>query len=328
MSAILITGGAGFIGSNLVNFMVKKYPETNIVNFDSLTYAANLDALKSIESFNNYTFVEGDIRNLDSLSDAFEKFSITGVIHLAAESHVDNSISNPCVFVETNILGTFNLLEVARRSWSDKNNRFLHVSTDEVYGALGEEGFFTEESAYAPNSPYSASKASSDLLVRSYNKTYGLNTITTNCSNNYGPWQNAEKLIPVVIKKAITGQAIPIYGNGKNIRDWLFVEDHCRALDMAFHKGPSGENYNIGGGVELTNIDMCKKICSILDELRPKTEGSYYDQVEFVTDRLGHDFRYAIDSTKSENELGFKANFSFEDGIKETVKWYLNFFKS
>ena len=328
MKSILITGGAGFIGANLVKYMVAKYPEYKIVNLDALTYAADLNYLDEISSNSNYAFFEGDIRNKEDVESVFADYKITDVMHLAAESHVDNSVSSPEIFIHTNIVGTFNLLVAARENWAEdlQNHRFLHVSTDEVFGST-EDNFFTEETPYAPNSPYSASKASADMLVRCYHHTFGLNTVTTNCSNNYGPGQHDEKLIPVIIRKALTGEPIPIYGTGKNIRDWLYVEDHCLGLDLAFHSGGMGESYNIGTRNEWANLDLCKSICRMLDKIEPKSS-SYENQITFVKDRPGHDFRYAIDSSKVEDELGFKAAKSFEEGLETTLRWYINKYKN
>ncbi len=334
MKAILVTGGAGFIGSNFIPYFIGKYPEYKIVNLDALTYAGNLDNLKEIESHANYTFVHGNICDRELVDSLFMRFNFSGVIHFAAESHVDNSISGPEAFIKTNINGTFTLLEVARNRWIDEpfkvkdgcaGNRFLHISTDEVYGSLGKDGLFKETTPYAPNSPYSASKASSDLLVRSYFHTYGLNVVTTNCSNNYGPKQHSEKLIPTIIRKALSGQPIPIYGDGLNVRDWLYVLDHAKGIDLAFHKGQAGETYNIGGRNERTNIQIVNAICEILNAQRPKTDGkSYKEQITFVKDRAGHDKRYAIDATKIERELGWCAEDHFEVGILKTITWYLS----
>lgn len=331
MQKILITGGAGFIGSNFIPYYLKNNPNLHIVNLDSLTYAGDLSNLKEIEKASNYTFVEGDICERNLIEKLFKVHDFFGVIHFAAESHVDNSIKKPDAFVKTNIFGTFNLLDAAKNYWMEspnvykkgfENSRFLHISTDEVFGSLGEEGLFTEETPYAPNSPYSASKASSDFLVRSYFHTYGLNVVTTNCSNNYGPKQHDEKLIPTIIKKAISGENIPIYGDGKNIRDWLYVLDHCKGIDLVFNKGKVGETYNIGGNNERDNLYIAHKICEILDEVYPK-EKSYKEQISFVKDRPGHDFRYAIDASKIEEELGWKAQENFESGIEKTIHWYL-----
>ena len=333
MKTILITGGAGFIGANFVIHMLAKYPNYRIVNLDLLTYAASYDVIKGLESHDNYHFVKGDIKDKALIEELFKTYNITDVIHFAAESHVDNSIENPAVFLETNIMGTFTLLNTAYHHWMDgphklkdayKTARFHHISTDEVYGTLGETGLFSEETAYAPNSPYSASKASSDFIVRAYAETYGLNTVITNCSNNYGPIQHTEKLIPKIIHNALSGKDIPIYGTGENIRDWLFVLDHCRGIDLAFHKGENGENYNIGGRNERTNNEVVRTICSLLDKKRPKSDGtSYKDQINYVQDRAGHDMRYAIDATKIENELGWKALENFDTGIDKTIDWYL-----
>ena len=331
---ILITGGAGFIGSNFVPYFCEKYPEYKIINLDKLTYAGNLENLRSCENMPNYSFVQGDICDADLIEKLFRENDVRGVIHFAAESHVDNSITGPRAFINTNIIGTFNLLDAARRHWMDApgrikpgyaDARFHHISTDEVYGALGATGEFREDTPYAPNSPYSASKASSDFLVRAYHHTYGLNTTTSNCSNNYGPKQHNEKLIPHIISCALAGKSLPIYGSGENVRDWLYVMDHCRAIDLIFHQGRAGETYNVGGHNERNNITIVKTICSILDELRPRTDGKKYEsQIEFVADRAGHDFRYAIDAGKLEQELGWRANETFDTGIVKTVKWYLD----
>jgi len=333
MSTILVTGGAGFIGSNFTPYFLNKYADVTIVNLDSLTYAGNLDNLKETEGNEHHIFVKGDICDRALLDSLFSEYNFNGVIHFAAESHVDNSIVGPEAFIKTNINGTFNLLEVARKQWMKapfkaksgyEQNRFLHISTDEVYGSLGPEGYFTETTPYAPNSPYSASKASSDLLVRSYFHTYGLNVVTTNCSNNYGAKQHNEKLIPTIIRKALAGQPIPIYGDGMNVRDWLFVLDHVRGIDLVFHTGLNGETYNIGGRNERTNNQIVNAICKILDEKIPRKDGKpYQDQVTFVNDRAGHDRRYAIDASKIENELGWKAIEDFESGIQKTVEWYI-----
>ncbi|MGV6846284.1 MAG: dTDP-glucose 4,6-dehydratase [Lutibacter sp.] len=337
MKNILITGGAGFIGSNLVEYLVTKYPKKKFINIDLLTYAGNLDNLKAIENKPNYQFVKGNICDRNLIEEIFKTYQISGVMHLAAESHVDNSIKNPDVFIETNVKGTFILLDVAYKFWMEKpfqyksdfkNSRFLHVSTDEVYGSLGENGLFTEKTPYAPNSPYSASKASSDMIVRSYFHTYGMNTVITNCSNNYGPHQHDEKLIPTVIRKAINGEKIPIYGDGKNVRDWLYVLDHCKGLDLAYEKGKAGETYNIGGKNEKNNNEIAATICSILDKLKPLEQGNYSNQIEFVEDRAGHDFRYAIDATKIETELAWKAEENFQTGMLKTINWYLKKYKN
>lgn len=332
MQTILITGGAGFIGSNFVPYFIENNPEVQVVNLDLLTYAGDLDNLSELEGNDRYTFIQGDIRDRKLIEALFEKHDITGVIHFAAESHVDNSIKNPGVFIETNVNGTFVLIDVAFKKWMEKpfqfkeayqNCRFHHVSTDEVYGTLGETGLFTEETPYAPNSPYSASKAASDMIVRSYHHTYGMNTVITNCSNNYGPKQHDEKLIPTVIRKALNGDNIPIYGDGKNIRDWLYVLDHCTGIELAYQKGRSGEVYNVGGKNERNNNYIAQSICEQLDVLKPKASGSYKDQITYVEDRAGHDRRYAIDATKLEGELGWKAAENFETGIKKTIQWYL-----
>ena len=335
MQTVLVTGAAGFIGANFVPFFLKKNKECKVVNLDFLTYAGDLENLKEISENTNYTFVKGDICDIELLHSLFEKHQFSAVIHFAAESHVDNSIKSPDTFVRTNILGTFNLLEVARNYWMQapnkfkegfENSRFHQISTDEVYGSLGEEGLFTEATPYAPNSPYSASKASSDFMVRSYFHTYGMPVVTTNCSNNYGPKQHDEKLIPTIIRKAISGENIPIYGDGKNIRDWLYVLDHCKGIDLVFRNGKLGETYNIGGKNEQNNLQIVHQICTILDKIHPK-ENSYKAQISFVKDRPGHDFRYAIDATKLEIELGWKADENFESGILKTVHWYLKKYK-
>lgn len=334
---LLVTGGAGFIGSNFIPYFLDKYEHYHIINLDKLTAAADLNRLKSVENHPRYRFVKGDIGNRELVEFLFCEFDVRGVIHFAAESHVDNSIVNPEVFVQTNVNGTFTLLDSARQYWMSgphryaeafKGCRFLHVSTDEVYGTLGETGLFTEQSPYAPNSPYSASKASSDMLVRSFHHTFGLNVVTTNCSNNYGPKQHSEKLIPTIIRKALSLEPIPIYGDGKNIRDWLYVLDHCTGIDLVFHGGKTGEAYNIGGKNERENIVIARQICDILDELvPPSTKGagikSYRELIRFVSDRPGHDRRYAIDATKIETELGWKAEENFESGLYKTVEWYV-----
>lgn len=330
---LLITGGAGFIGANFVPYFIEKYPEYHIFNLDKLTYAGDLANLKECEQCSNYSFLQGDICDSALIDELFQKHDIRGVIHFAAESHVDNSISGPRAFVETNIVGTFNLLDAARKHWMEKPHqykegyeacRFHHISTDEVYGTLGETGLFMETTAYAPNSPYSASKASSDFLVRSYHHTYGMDVTTSNCSNNYGPKQHQEKLIPTIIRKCLTEQSIPIYGKGANVRDWLYVLDHCKAIDLVYHQGIAGETYNIGGRNEKTNMEIVHEICAILDELRPRVEGkTYADLITFVADRPGHDMRYAIDATKLEEELAWEADENFASGIRKTVDWYL-----
>ncbi len=330
---ILITGGAGFIGSNFVPYFCAKYPEYNVINLDKLTYAGNLDNLKECDNMSNYRFVQGDICDENLIEQLFTENDIQGVIHFAAESHVDNSIKGPRAFINTNIVGTFNLLEAARKHWMEapnkfksgyENCRFHHISTDEVYGTLGNDGMFEETTPYAPNSPYSASKASSDFLVRAYHHTFGMNVTTSNCSNNYGPKQHHEKLIPHIISKALAEQALPVYGKGLNIRDWLYVLDHCKAIDLIYHNGKSGETYNVGGRNERNNITIVKTICALLDERCPRSNGQKYeDLISFVQDRAGHDFRYAIDATKLETELGWKAEETFDTGIVKTVEWYL-----
>ena len=331
MKNLLLTGTAGFIGSNFVPYFLKKYEDYNLINLDVLTYAGSLENLKECETHPRYKFIKGNICNKELVELIFEEYNIQGVIHFAAESHVDNSIKSPEIFIQTNVNGTFNLLQTAYKYWMKKpfvykkdheNNRFHHISTDEVYGSLGSEGLFSEETPYAPNSPYSASKASSDMLVRSYHETYGLNTIITNCSNNYGPKQHDEKLIPTIIRNALAGNKIPIYGDGKNIRDWLYVLDHCKGIDLAFHNGKAGQTYNIGGRNERTNLQIVHKICELLDKYRPK-DISHKKQIAFVEDRVGHDRRYAIDASKIEKELGWKADENFETGIIKTIEWYL-----
>lgn len=333
MKSILITGGAGFIGSNFVLYFLKKYPNYHIVNLDLLTYAGSLENLKGVENFSNYTFIQGDICDEILVNEIFTQYEIESVIHFAAESHVDNSITNPNAFIKTNVNGTFNLLHIAYLHWfeaphipkmSKENCVFHHISTDEVFGSLDESGYFTESTPYAPNSPYSASKASSDMLVRSYVHTYGLKAFITNCSNNYGPKQHDEKLIPTIIRNALQGKAIPIYGDGKNVRDWLYVEDHCRAIDVVFHSQCYGETFNIGGNCERVNIDIAKHICVLLDEISPKADKkSYQSQIAFVQDRAGHDRRYAIDSSKIAKILGWKPQESFASGLEKTLRYYV-----
>ncbi|MCH7523485.1 MAG: dTDP-glucose 4,6-dehydratase [Bacteroidetes bacterium] len=335
---ILVTGGAGFIGSNFIPYFLTTHKNISIINLDKLTYAGELSNLEEVENNKRYTFIEGDICNIELIESLFYKYKFKGVIHFAAESHVDNSIKNPDAFIKTNIFGTFNLLNVAKNFWMDapkqfktgfENSKFHHISTDEVYGSLGETDLFTETTPYAPNSPYSASKASSDFIVRSYFHTYGMNVVTTNCSNNYGPKQHDEKLIPTIIRKALAGEPIPIYGDGKNIRDWLYVLDHCKGIDLAFHQGKPGETYNIGGKNERDNLEIADTICRILDQEIPKeNKSSYKELITFVKDRPGHDFRYAIDASKITSELNWKAEENFETGIKKTVNWYLNKFKN
>ena len=333
---VLITGGSGFIGSNFIEYFLGKHQSIKIVNLDSLTYAGNLDNLKEVSNNERHTFIKGNICDRKLIEKLFNQYNFEGVIHFAAESHVDNSIYSPDEFIKTNIFGTFNLLEASRSNWmgsphrikeAHRNSRFHHISTDEVYGSLDEKGLFSERTPYAPNSPYSASKASSDFLVRSYYHTYGLNVVTTNCSNNYGPKQHEEKLIPTIIRKAIKGENIPIYGKGTNVRDWLYVLDHCKGIDLAYHKGKKGETYNIGGDNECRNIDIAETICDVLDTKIPKKE-SYKKQITFVEDRPGHDFRYAIDATKIKNELHWEAVENFKSGIDKTVDWYINKYKN
>jgi len=323
---ILITGGAGFIGSHVVRRFVKNYPHYDIVNLDKLTYAGNLMNLRDIENQPNYTFVKGDIVDEDFISELFTIHNFDGVVHLAAESHVDRSISNPNEFIKTNVLGTANLLNAARKAWKDnfEGKRFYHISTDEVYGSLGETGLFTEETRYDPRSPYSASKASSDHLVRAYFHTYHMPVVISNCSNNYGSYHFPEKLIPLAINNIKNMRPIPVYGKGDNIRDWLFVEDHAAAIDLIFHQGRSGETYNIGGANEWTNIDLIKKLCSIMDEKLQREPGTSESLISFVKDRAGHDQRYAIDFTKLKNELGWEPSLQFEEGLRKTVDWYLS----
>jgi len=325
---VLITGGAGFIGSNYVEFVLNNSADEIFV-LDKLTYAGNLENLEAVSG--KITFIEGDICDEELVQELFTKYQFQKVIHFAAESHVDNSISGPSEFIQTNIVGTFNLVQSSYKTWMNgpndlkdefKNARFLHISTDEVYGTLGETGLFTEKTSYAPNSPYSASKASSDFIVRSYFHTFGLPVVTTNCSNNYGPNQHKEKLIPTIIRKAISGEPIPIYGDGKNVRDWLYVMDHCSGIKLALDKGRLGETYNIGGCNERENLYIANVICELLDEMLPNNT-SYKEQITFVTDRPGHDFRYAIDASKIESELGWKAKENFETGIQKTIAWYL-----
>lgn len=323
---ILITGGAGFIGSHVVRLFVKKYPDYRIVNFDKLTYAGNLENLKDIENEKNYLFIKGDITDTTSVFNLLKQYDFNVIIHLAAESHVDRSITNPLEFITTNIFGTATLLNAARELWKDNEagKLFYHISTDEVYGSLSKEGFFTENTAYSPRSPYSASKASSDHLVRAYHHTYGLPVIISNCSNNYGPNQFPEKLIPLMINNIINNKPLPVYGSGENVRDWLYVEDHARAIDTVFCKGKIGETYNIGGNNEWTNINLVHLLCSVMDKKLGREEGSSAKLITYVKDRAGHDLRYAIDSTKISNELGWKPSLNFEDGLKKTVEWYLN----
>jgi len=323
---MLITGGAGFIGSHVVRRFVNNYPDYEIFNLDKLTYAGNLMNLKDIENAPNYHFIKGDIVDADFVSELLNVHYFDGIIHLAAESHVDRSISNPTEFIRTNVLGTANLLNAARAAWAGQmeGKRFYHISTDEVYGSLGKEGFFTESTAYDPRSPYSSSKASSDHLVRAYYHTYNLPVVVSNCSNNYGSHHFPEKLIPLAINNIKHSRPIPVYGKGDNIRDWLFVEDHAAAIDLIFHKGRSGETYNIGGANEWTNIDLINKLCEIMDEELGREKGTSAKLITFVKDRAGHDQRYAIDFTKLKNELGWQPSLQFEEGLRRTVKWYLS----
>ncbi len=326
---LVITGGAGFIGSNLILYLIEKYPDYKILNIDKLTYASNPAYLNKVRDHNNYTFRKIDITDRMAVREVWRRFRPDGVIHLAAESHVDNSIAGPEPFVLSNLVGTFNVLEESRQNLLDTKRsfeefRFHHVSTDEVYGTLGKKGYFTETTPYAPNSPYSATKAGSDFLVRAYFHTYGMNVVTTNCSNNFGPNQHDEKLIPTVIRTALAGDPIPVYGKGENVRDWLFVRDHCKAMDLVFHKGRSGETYNVGGHNEWMNIELVRKIADQLNDLVGKgPDGDYKNLITFVTDRLGHDLRYAIDPAKIEEELGWGAEQDFDANLRETVAWFV-----
>ena len=326
MKTILLTGGAGFIGSHVVRLFVNKYPGTQIVNLDKLTYAGNLENLKDIQDKPNYIFEKGDIVDSNFINDLFDKYQFDGVIHLAAESHVDRSISNPLEFIQTNVVGTFNLLHAAKNLWSENFNGklFYHVSTDEVYGSLGTDGFFLETTPYDPQSPYSSSKASSDHFVRAYGNTYGLPFMISNCSNNYGENQFPEKLIPLFINNIRNNKSLPVYGDGLFTRDWLYVVDHARAIDTVFHNGKEGNTYNIGGFNEWTNIDLIKLLCGIMDEKLGRDKGSSAQLITFVKDRPGHDKRYAIDATKIKTELGWEPSLQFAEGLEKTIDWYLN----
>ena len=322
---VLITGGAGFIGSHLVRYFVQNYPEYSIINLDALTYAGNLANLADIQDKPNYTFVKADINDLDHITSIMQEHGVTDVIHCAAESHVDRSILDPLAFVKTNVIGTVNLLQAARVCKDEGQfNRFYHVSTDEVYGELDDTGYFVESTPYSPRSPYAASKASSDHFVRAYGETYGLEIVLSNCSNNYGPNQFPEKLIPLMIRNVVAEKPLPVYGTGANVRDWLYVVDHVRAMDVIFHQGESGETYNVGGSNEWKNIDVVNVLCDVCDELLGRQAGSAKSLITFVKDRAGHDFRYAIDSSRLQNELGWKPTVTFEEGLRSTIKWYLD----
>ena len=325
ITKILITGGAGFIGSHVVRRFVNKYPNYHIYNLDALTYAGNLENISDIEHASNYTFIKGDIVDENFINSLFQTYQFDGVLHLAAESHVDRSISDPLSFVKTNVIGTMNLLNAAKTIWADnlQNKRFYHISTDEVYGSLGDFGFFTESNAYSPNSPYSASKASSDHFVRAYGETYGLPYVITNCSNNYGPNHFPEKLIPLFINNIINNKPLPVYGNGKYTRDWLYVEDHAEAIDLVFHQGKNHETYNIGGFNEWQNIDLVKLLCALMDRKIGRVKGTSEMLITYVKDRPGHDLRYAIDASKINKELGWKPSVTFEQGLEKTIDWYL-----
>lgn len=324
MKSILVTGGAGFIGSHVIRRLVNKYPDYTIVNYDKLTYAGNLENLKDVDQKENYHFVKGDILDSEKVANTFDKYNISGVIHLAAESHVDRSISNPMEFIQTNLVGTVTLLNVAKDKWKGRSDVcFYHVSTDEVYGSLGKEGFFTEETSYDPRSPYSSSKAGSDHLVRAYHHTYDLPIKISNCSNNYGANQFPEKLIPLMINNIIQEKDLPVYGKGDNVRDWLWVEDHAIAIDEIYHKGKNGETYNIGGHNEWTNLDLVHLLCDVVDQKLGRSQGDARSRIKFVTDRAGHDMRYAIDASKIERELGWTPSITFEIGLEQTVEWYL-----
>jgi len=323
--SILITGGAGFIGSHVVRLFVNKYPDVNIINLDKLTYAGNLENIKDIEDYDNYNFVKGDITDLEFVRSLFGQHNFDGVIHLAAESHVDRSITDPLIFARVNVMGTGTLLQVAKEAWKNdfSEKKFFHVSTDEVYGSLGDEGFFHETTAYDPRSPYSASKASSDHLVRAFFHTYKMPIVISNCSNNYGPNQFPEKLLPLFINNIIKKKPLPVYGKGVNVRDWLYVKDHASAIDQIFHNGKLGETYNIGGHNEWKNIDLIKELCKQMDEKLGREKGSSENLITYVTDRAGHDHRYAIDASKIQKELGWKPSLQFEEGLGETIDWYL-----
>lgn len=324
-STIMITGGAGFIGSHVVRRFVNEYPEYSIINFDALTYAGNPDNLKDVENKPNYNFIKGDINDIDHVMSVLNDHDVNGIIHLAAESHVDRSIEGPIAFVKTNVLGTASMLDAARRIWKDKmgDRKFYHISTDEVYGELGDTGYFTEETPYNPRSPYSASKAGSDHLVRAYHSTYGLPIVISNCSNNYGPNQFPEKLIPLMIHNIINKLPLPVYGEGANIRDWLYVEDHAEAIDLIYHEGRVGQTYNIGGGTEWKNIDLVRTLCKLMDDKMGRLLGTSEELIRFVKDRAGHDHRYAIDFSKLKNELGWSPATDFITGLSKTIDWYM-----